>query len=66
MAVILSHLRLQALPLARDIDVVETGESEQYLESYNVIDESTGIITTYNTDGSIMEVFDPNFESEEA
>jgi hypothetical protein len=65
MAVILSHLRLQALPLARDIDVVETGE-EQYLESYNVIDESTGIITTYNTDGSIMEVFDPNFESEEA
>jgi hypothetical protein len=65
MAVILSHLRLQALPLARDIDVVETGE-EQYLEGYNVIDESTGIITTYNTDGSIMEVFDPNFESEEA
>jgi hypothetical protein len=52
--------------VARDIDVVETGESEQYLESYNVIDESTGIITTYNTDGSIMEVFDPNFESEEA
>jgi hypothetical protein len=51
---------------SRDIDVVETGESEQYLESYNVIDESTGIITTYNTDGSIMEVFDPNFESEEA
>jgi hypothetical protein len=51
--------------VARDIDVVETGE-EQYLESYNVIDESTGIITTYNTDGSIMEVFDPNFESEEA
>jgi hypothetical protein len=52
--------------VARDIDVVETGESEQYLEGYNVIDESTGIITTYNTDGSIMEVFDPNFESEEA
>jgi hypothetical protein len=52
--------------VARDIDVVETGESEQYLESYNVIDESTGIITTYNTDGSIMEVFDPNFEYEEA
>jgi hypothetical protein len=51
--------------VARDIDVVETGE-EQYLEGYNVIDESTGIITTYNTDGSIMEVFDPNFESEEA
>jgi hypothetical protein len=51
---------------SRDIDVVETGESEQYLEGYNVIDESTGIITTYNTDGSIMEVFDPNFESEEA
>jgi hypothetical protein len=50
---------------SRDIDVVETGE-EQYLEGYNVIDESTGIITTYNTDGSIMEVFDPNFESEEA
>ena len=50
---------------SRDLDVVETGE-EQYLESYNVIDESTGIITTYNTDGSIMEVFDPNFESEEA
>jgi hypothetical protein len=51
---------------SRDLDVVETGESEQYLEGYNVIDESTGIITTYNTDGSIMEVFDPNFESEEA
>jgi hypothetical protein len=50
---------------SRDLDVVETGE-EQYLEGYNVIDESTGIITTYNTDGSIMEVFDPNFESEEA
>jgi hypothetical protein len=50
---------------SRDIDVVETGE-EQYLEGYNVIDESTGIITTYNTDGNIMEVFDPNFESEEA
>jgi hypothetical protein len=51
--------------VSRDLDVVETGE-EQYLEGYNVIDESTGIITTYNTDGSIMEVFDPNFESEEA
>jgi hypothetical protein len=50
---------------SRDLDVVETGE-EQYLEGYNVIDESTGIITTYNTDGSIIEVFDPNFESEEA
>jgi hypothetical protein len=50
---------------SRDIDVVETGE-EQYLEGYNVIDESTGIITTYNTDGSIIKVFDPNFESEEA
>jgi hypothetical protein len=50
---------------SRDLDVVETGE-EQYLEGYNVIDESTGIITTYNTDGSIIKVFDPNFESEEA